>query len=52
MFARDPKYLKDEQKIHYTMRIMPEDQDTGGFYVALLKKNKKINFKLPTGRIT
>ena len=52
MFARDAKYLKDEQKIHYTMRIMPEDQDTGGFYVALLKKNKKINFKLPTGRIT
>ena len=31
------------------MRIMPEDQNTGGFFVALLKKNKKINFKLPTG---
>ena len=28
---------------------MPEDQNTGGFFVALLKKNKKINFKLPTG---
>jgi hypothetical protein len=50
MFPRDSKYLLDEQKIHYTMRIMPEDQNTGGFYVALLRKNKRIMFKKSIGR--
>lgn len=29
------------------MRIMPEDQDTGGFYVALFKKNSHISFSKP-----
>ena len=45
MFAPDSKVLRDEQKIQYTMRIMPEDQDTGGFYVALFKKNAHIAFR-------
>ena len=44
MFARSEKVLRDEQKIHYTMRLMPQDMNTGGFYVALLRKNKKVGF--------
>lgn len=45
MFPQDSKVLRDGQKIQYTMRIMPEDQDTGGFYVALFKKNAHIAFR-------
>ena len=51
MFPRDPQYLLDQQKIHFTMRIMPEDQNTGGFYLALLKKNKRIMFKKSVGSL-
>lgn len=43
MFARDSKVLREEIKIHHTMRIMPEDQNTGGFFLALLKKNAHVN---------
>ena len=49
MFPRPAKLLLEEQKIHYTMRIMPEDMNTGGFYLALLKKNKRIMFKKSLG---
>lgn len=44
MFPLDDKILQNDIKIHYTMRIMPEDQNTGGFYVALLKKNDHVRF--------
>lgn len=44
MFPLAKQTLTDEQKIHYTMRIMPEDQNTGGFYIALFKKNGDIDF--------
>ena len=44
MFPRDKKVLKEDIKIHHTMRIMPQDQNTGGFFVALLKKHDHINF--------
>lgn len=44
MFPLDSSILKDDIKIHHTMRIMPEDQNTGGFYVALLKKNGQVRF--------
>lgn len=26
------------------MRLLPHDQDTGGFYLALIKKNSLINW--------
>lgn len=48
MFPGDSKKLREEVKIHYTMRIMPEDQNSGGFYVALLKKNAHVTFKNKT----
>lgn len=31
-------------KIENSMRVMPEDQNTGGFFIALLRKNKHVNF--------
>jgi tRNA (cytosine34-C5)-methyltransferase len=40
MFAVNQDELKHDIKLHYTARIMPEDQNTGGFFIALLKKNK------------
>lgn len=46
MFPIDSKTLTNEMNIHYTIRIMPEDQNTGGFYVALLRKNADIRFDL------
>lgn len=45
MFPRDSKTLREDIKIHHTMRIMPEDQNTGGFYVALIRKNAHVNLK-------
>lgn len=44
MFPLDSQILEKDIKIQYTMRIMPEDQNTGGFYVALLRKNDHIRF--------
>lgn len=32
-------------KIENTMRVMPEDQNTGGFYLALIKKKSPIYLK-------
>lgn len=45
MFAKDKELLTNAFKIHYTMRIQPEDQNSGGFYVALFRKLKKVVFK-------
>lgn len=41
MFAGD-KTLMDKVGIEKTMRVMPHDQNTGGFYVAIFKKRKDI----------
>lgn len=45
MFPRDKKVLREDIKIHHTMRIMPEDQNTGGFFIALLQKNAHVSLK-------
>jgi hypothetical protein len=45
MFPLDEKILENEIKIQNTMRIMPEDMNTGGFYVALLRKTGRIKFR-------
>ena len=49
MFPGDKTKLKDIFKIHHTMRIMPEDQNTGGFYVALFKKNAHVDMRNTPG---
>lgn len=51
MFPLDSKILRDEIKIHHTMRVMPEDQNTGGFYVALLRKNAYVTLKKEENKI-
>uniref|UniRef100_A0A8R1DSW3 tRNA (cytosine(34)-C(5))-methyltransferase n=1 Tax=Caenorhabditis japonica TaxID=281687 RepID=A0A8R1DSW3_CAEJA len=34
-----------EMNLHYTMRVTPHAQDTGGFYVALIEKVSETNFE-------
>lgn len=52
MFPLDSKTLKEDIKIHHTMRIMPEDQNTGGFYIALIKKNDHVKFNKGESKVT
>lgn len=42
-----PPALFEAKKIclDYTMRILPHDQNSGGFYVALLKKTHQFEWK-------
>ena len=44
MFPPSREELENDIKIQYTGRIMPEDQNSGGFYVALMRKNKATKF--------
>jgi tRNA (cytosine34-C5)-methyltransferase len=34
-----------EMNLHYSMRILPHDQNSGGFFVALLRKNEDFRWK-------
>lgn len=42
MFPESVEKMTNDIKIQNTMRILPHDQDTGGFYLALIKKNSLI----------
>jgi len=46
MFQTTREELENEIKVQYTARVMPEDQNTGGFYVALIRKNKPTKFPI------
>ena len=46
MFPPNREELENDIKIQYTGRIMPEDQNSGGFYVALMRKNKATKFSV------
>ena len=43
MFPRDEATMKS-LKIENAMRVMPQDQNTGGFFIALLRKNEDVTF--------
>jgi multisite-specific tRNA:(cytosine-C5)-methyltransferase/tRNA (cytosine34-C5)-methyltransferase len=45
MFPDTIEKMRDVYKIQNTMRIMPHDQNTGGFYLALIKKTKNVVFR-------
>lgn len=49
MFPPSPE---EANSIHldYTMRILPHDQNSGGFYVALLKKTHEFEWKYSTNQ--
>jgi len=47
MFPDDKKTMNDVYKIQHSMRVMPHDQNTGGFFVALFKKNSNVLFTNP-----
>lgn len=42
MFPAEPEFMKNVVKIENSMRILPHDQNTGGFYLALFRKLKHI----------
>lgn len=44
MFPGTKEELENDIKVQYTARVMPEDQNTGGFYIALIRKNKPTKF--------
>ena len=52
MFADDEKTMSDVHKIHYSMRVMPHDQNTGGFFIAVFKKHKLAYFPGKKGDVT
>ena len=43
MFPDDVQKMRDIYKLQYTARILPHDQNTGGFYLALLRKKAHLN---------
>ena len=36
--------MRDQYKIHHSMKILPHDQNTGGFFLALIKKIEPVVF--------
>ena len=40
MFPDELAKMKDVYKTHHSMRVMPHDQNTGGFFIGIIKKNK------------
>jgi len=41
MFPDDLDKMRDVYKIHNSMRVLPHDQNTGGFFIAVFKKHKE-----------
>ena len=46
LFSGSTEFL-DKIGIDRTMRVLPHDQDTGGFYLALFKKKDHIIWSKP-----
>lgn len=42
MFPESEEIMRECVKIQNSMRILPHDQNTGGFFIALIKKNSTI----------
>jgi len=40
MFPDELAKMKDVYKTHHSMRVMPHDQNTGGFFIGIIKKLK------------
>lgn len=47
MFPDDEETMKNVHKIQHTMRILPHDMNSGGFYVALFRKKSIVCWKNP-----
>lgn len=46
MFPESEERMRDVIKIQNTLRIMPHDQNSGGFYLALIRKKEHVNFNV------
>lgn len=44
MFPDTLEKMRDVYKIQHTVRLMPHDQNTGGFYLALIRKKNHVVF--------
>ena len=44
MFPDDIQKMREIYKLHHTSRILPHDQNTSGFYLALLRKKSHISY--------
>lgn len=40
MFPQEIDRMRDVYKIQHSMRVLPHDQNTGGFFIAVFKKHK------------
>jgi len=50
MFPPLPEDAKN-MNLHYSMRILPHDQNSGGFFVALLRKREDFQWKYEGGKV-
>ena len=48
LFPDDEETMKNVYKIHHSMRILPHDQNTGGFFIALIRKKNHVVFSSKT----
>lgn len=46
MFPESAEKMRDVIKIQNSLRIMPHDQNSGGFYLALIRKKEHVNFNV------
>jgi hypothetical protein len=44
MFPDNFDTMKNIYKLHHTFRILPHDQNTGGFYLALIRKKAHVTY--------
>ena len=50
MFPPRPEEA-ESMNLHYSMRILPHDQNSGGFFVALLRKRAEFQWKYEGGKV-
>lgn len=45
MFPDTEDKMKNDYKLHHTIRLLPHDQNTGGFYLGLIRKLKDVVYQ-------
>lgn len=48
MFPESKEIMENVIKIQYSMRVLPHDQNSGGFFIAMFKKKKATVWCKPT----
>ena len=50
LFPEDEETMKNVYKMHHSMRVLPHDQNTGGFFIALIRKKNHVVFSTKTNQ--